>query len=430
MDRLAALIAAARHRLGTRMGRFRRAVAGWDWPMIVIVVGFAVAMPWQLALTALFPWMTWRPAGPFSAYEQALRDAAIKHPEDQRILRRVDGKTVQFINFRATPLPEGQINLTGPLWVALPDEVRAACGDTDDAVLRLEHVLGLPPRGGNYQIYPITAQGGDATRPCMSGDLPTASACTFDLPTDPTKTPPASDPAAKAAAYDDLSKAYRQLRFVTEHMWDVYRTDFRDPRAAQGDYPDTGYPFTGMGWTYNWDPAAKSHAGVSEFVLPANTSVTVGAAVDPTGFCNGSASLPPVTVSASAGTPPASAPATPPATAPVPVAAPGAASPVLPEPAPATVTANPPPSAPQVAPASTSPASDTAAAPAPAPVPQATQQPPAASPAAPAASPAAPAASPAAPAASPAAPPTPPASGKDAPKKPPPHPGLPASRTR
>ena len=230
----------ANRRLGGTIGRWRRAIAGWDWPVIVIVAGFAVAMPWQLALTALFPLMTWRPAGPFGAYEQALRDAAIKHPEDQRILRRVDGQTVQFINFRATPLPEGQIKLTGPLWVALPDEVRAACGDTDDAVARLEHVLGLPPRGGAYQIYPITAQGSDVTRPCMSGDQPTASACTFHLPRDPTLSVPATDPAAKAAAYDELSKAYRQLRFVTEHMWDVYRTGFRDPRAAQGTTPIPG----------------------------------------------------------------------------------------------------------------------------------------------------------------------------------------------
>jgi hypothetical protein len=330
-------VAGAR-RLNAAMGRFRRAIARLDWPVIVIVGCFALAMPWQPLLTAVFPWISWKPAGPYAPYEQALHDASIKTPNDQKVLRRIEGTTAQFVSFRATPLPAGPLTLTGPLWVALPDELRSACNGADDVVIRLQHVLGLPPRAGNFQLYSVTAPVSQVVRPCMSGDRPSASACGFDLPPDPTKAVQPDDAAAKAASYDGLKQAYQQLRLVAGQMWSVYRTGFADPRAAQGDYPYSGYPFTGMGWTYNWDPSAKSHMGVSEFVLPGDTAVTIGSAVDPAAFCNGAVSAsapaavpaaPPVAAGSSAnppapatGAPPAAASSLPAAAAPAAVAPP------------------------------------------------------------------------------------------------------------
>jgi hypothetical protein len=38
--------------------------------------------------------------------------------------------------------------------------------------------------------------------------------------------------------------------------------------------PD-GYPWTHLGYTYNWDPAASSIVGTSEYVIPQGTSVQV-----------------------------------------------------------------------------------------------------------------------------------------------------------
>lgn len=346
MASLTTMFAAGKRRLAGGMARIRRTAAGWPWPLIVIVGGFGLAMPWQPVLVMLFPWLAWRPAGPYGAYEQALRESAIKRQDDQKILRRIEDTTVQMVNFRTTPLPGGQLKLPGPLWVALADEVKAACADSDDAVLRLQHVLGLPPRGGNPQVYPIAARSADMLRPCVSGDALTASACSFDLPPDPTAAPPPADGSAKAAAYDKLSDAYKQLRFVTDAMWQRYRTGFPDRRAADGDYPYTGYPFTGMGWTYNWDPAVGSHVGVSEFVLLSGSTVTVGAPIDPTSFCNGSA--------ASAGLAPV------PAAAPAPAAdAPAAAAP------PTQAAPLPPPEAPR--PATPAPAGVPSSAPSPVP---------------------------------------------------------------
>jgi hypothetical protein len=288
--------------VASSMDRLRRSAAGWNWPVIILVLGCALVTPWRQLLGLLGPGFLWLPGGPFAAYEAALRAAAIKTPEDQKVLRRIEGDSIQFVSFRATPLPagiDGKLTLNGPLWVALADELRAACHDADESPLRLEQILGLPPRHGDWQLYPVTASASQVFRPCMSGDAPSASSCSFDMPSDPTQAKPA-DEAMKAEVdklskeeyverskqeYDRLQEEYRRLRFVASQMWNVYRAGFPDPRAAPDDYAYTGYPFTAMGWTYNWNPVARSHAGVSEFVMGKGQTVTVGAPVDPSIFC-------------------------------------------------------------------------------------------------------------------------------------------------
>jgi hypothetical protein len=45
-----------------------------------------------------------------------------------------------------------------------------------------------------------------------------------------------------------------------------------------------GYPWTRLGYTYNWNPEA-SIEGTSEFVIPEGTSVEVCGVVPATEFC-------------------------------------------------------------------------------------------------------------------------------------------------
>jgi len=49
---------------------------------------------------------------------------------------------------------------------------------------------------------------------------------------------------------------------------------------------EKGYPFTAMGWSYNWDPAAKTPMGVSEYVLRRRTVVHDATWVSPAQFCS------------------------------------------------------------------------------------------------------------------------------------------------
>jgi hypothetical protein len=112
-------------------------------------------------------------------------------------------------------------------------------------------------------------------RPCVGrSDIGTAT-CEFELPD-----PPAAD--ADAAT---LRNAYDQQRLVTKHMWESYRIGFRRDGAAPSDYAYTGYPFTGMGWSYNWARASRNHVGVSEFVVKRDATIKIISDKTPADFC-------------------------------------------------------------------------------------------------------------------------------------------------
>lgn len=96
----------------------------------------------------------------------------------------------------------------------------------------------------------------------MSTADPEAASCSLNMP---------QAPAADA----DLRKAYNHLRFVAEQMWTQHRTGFPSKYAGPDDYPYTDYPFTGLGWTYNWNAEHPTHVGVSKFVIPSKTKLTL-----------------------------------------------------------------------------------------------------------------------------------------------------------
>jgi hypothetical protein len=269
-------------------GYFRRA---WqlNLPIIVIVLGFLLVMPWGPFCRAMLPWLlTWGLPTPFADYERALREAAIKTSADQRILRTITTDKVQLVHIRNYPLAQGDQTLTDDVWAALPDELRQACAGAGDPLLRVQQILGLPPRvSGQHSIYQITAQTKDVKRPCMSGDDLNSPACRFDLPSDPTEGIDVDKPSSDKQELKNVVDGYRQLRFVAGQMWNVYRTGFQAAHVAAGDYPYKGFPFTGMGWSYDWSRRSRTHVGVSEFVIKKGALVTVEPPIDPATFCNG-----------------------------------------------------------------------------------------------------------------------------------------------
>jgi hypothetical protein len=48
-----------------------------------------------------------------------------------------------------------------------------------------------------------------------------------------------------------------------------------------------GYPWTGYGYTYNWNDSAKNNVGVSEFVVLPKTPIHVLRVMRPEVFCRG-----------------------------------------------------------------------------------------------------------------------------------------------
>lgn len=263
----------------------RSVTAELDWPLVVIVAAFIVLVPLYWFWPALLAQLAQRLET--TDYERAIRNAAVKTTASGKVgnLRTIDLKAsqVEVVTFSEGP-PASP--LEWPAFVALEAELKAKCAGKPDAARALEQILGLPKDSGPRSIYRVTVLLDKAGkppifRPCVSDQKVSSANCSLTFPkllTAPTISE-RSTADQKAQAYDDLAKAYDQLEtiaFVAEQMWKSYRVGFSKQ----------GFPFTGLGWTYNWDPAADAPVGVSEFIVRKGADVKVGEPVSPESFCS------------------------------------------------------------------------------------------------------------------------------------------------
>lgn len=91
--------------------------------------------------------------------------------------------------------------------------------------MRIAQILGPPPQGdqnGRRMMFQFTAQASDIFRPCASGSSTKGLTCERDR--------------SKTSDNDTA--------FVFDKLWTSHTDNIQ------------GYPFTGMGWTYDWSPQA------------------------------------------------------------------------------------------------------------------------------------------------------------------------------
>jgi hypothetical protein len=154
------------------------------------------------------------------------------------------------------------------IWVTLDDEVGRQCRQWhlrgDPLRERLEQLLGLPP-GSPVQYRKtrfVTMQVASTNlqRACLGVNNSDAQhpVCTLGLPAGETN---------------------EVQQFVMQQMAGSYVMD--NPAGP-------GYPFTRLGYTYDWHPEAvtKKHYGASEFLLAPKSQVNVLAITSTDDFCN------------------------------------------------------------------------------------------------------------------------------------------------
>lgn len=207
---------------------------------------------------------------PQREYEKSIKDAAAREP----------GWDVPL-----TPLPQGRLTVstftddmaldteTIYTWVAPAGELRRRCSAKRDTVLALEQILGLPPLknpkpGHEWRVYVFDIEAHDLFRPCPGG-LDSAA--------------PSDKPRCRLASDIDPALDSEFTTFLLQQWWSAHRAT-----VEPGNDPELGYPWTGMGWTYDWDPASKTHIGVSEFVVKKHAAVSNVRTMTPTEFCNSS----------------------------------------------------------------------------------------------------------------------------------------------
>jgi hypothetical protein len=181
------------------------------------------------------------------AYDAAVRDAAVFSASRMYALRAVPRgvDTVDVVTWTAYPDSYRQPTVTlgfGDVWATLDPEVRERCREFDAATRteRLDQLLGLPTSTQERMFVSLRVNVTDIFRPCPDPDVFTTS-CT-------------AQPASTGS---------------TEHLAWMARQSFT---AAQ---VPGGYPWTRLGYTYDWSPDAHHRYGASEYVIRRNAVVQV-----------------------------------------------------------------------------------------------------------------------------------------------------------
>jgi hypothetical protein len=186
--------------------------------------------------------------GADTAYDAAVRDAAVFSASRVYPLRAVPpgADTVDVVTWTAYPDSYRQqptVTLTfGDVWVTLEPEVRERCRGFDAATRteRLSQLLGLPQSPQERMFVSLRVRVADMFRPCADADVFTTTC--------------AAQPASAAS---------------TEHLAWMARQSFT---AAQ---VPGGYPWTRLGYTYDWSPNAQHRYGASEYVIRRDAMVEV-----------------------------------------------------------------------------------------------------------------------------------------------------------
>jgi len=144
------------------------------------------------------------------------------------------------------------------VWVTAVPQLRQFCRDLDrrgDALrLRLAQRLGLPPDATYDRFVELWVRPQDLVRPCPDPEV-TDRECELRPPT--------------PEAHVQISDAHQE--------W------FQELKATS--YGPNGYPFTGLGYTYDWHPSTDE-VGPSEFVLRPGEDAQIRATYSTAAYCD------------------------------------------------------------------------------------------------------------------------------------------------
>ncbi len=135
-----------------------------------------------------------------------------------------------------------------PLWVTAIPEVQEICrakkfGRKEGLDLRLKQLIGLPPDVEKNYFVEFWVQPKDLFRPCPDREI-TDSSCDLCFP---------------------------------ENTDEDYLTWFKNQRneSYYNCLWNANYPWTQLGYTYDWNRRNKQHIGLSEFIIGENTDIVV-----------------------------------------------------------------------------------------------------------------------------------------------------------
>lgn len=190
-------------------------------------------------------------------YKASIEDAAMIEPDEIIPVKAITADTQQFVTWTSYPdsykLGEDITLSWGETWVTLDKAVQKQCMtfDKQKLDLRIQQLLGLPPQQQARDRYFVilTVNTNDMFRPCANGSL-LSEQCEAEFP---------------------------------ENATEEHKAWYAGQSANSYQTPN-GYPWTRLGYTYNWNPEANE-VGVFEFVIKKGASVNVVSVTPTKEYC-------------------------------------------------------------------------------------------------------------------------------------------------
>ena len=136
------------------------------------------------------------------------------------------------------------VNLSREVWVTTAPELKNFSKSLkEERTLRLEQLLGLPPKAGKTRFVEMWVKPGDLFRPSADPEI--------------------SDSEAEV----EFRISNKFVKVSDEHI--KWYSDLK-----KQSYGANGYPWTRLGYTYDWGKN-QSHIGLSEFVIMPGATVEI-----------------------------------------------------------------------------------------------------------------------------------------------------------
>lgn len=208
-------------------------------------------------------------------YDEAIHEAAVFAPGDElQLVPLAPGADGTFTvttwagcrgagapNRCGSYVPATSVTLKWDVWVSGGNEVRTRCSTwTGDVVLQIQELLGMPPPQKpmppeTTERQFVTFSGVPATsifRPCTDPRIDTDHCSGTTLPA--------------SMAPNAPPDYYKWFANQAMSAWQI------SPKGQAA----AGFPWTRLGYTYNWTPGAPNHYGASEYVISGGSkAVTV-----------------------------------------------------------------------------------------------------------------------------------------------------------
>jgi len=167
----------------------------------------------------------------------------------------------------------------GPVWLTAVPFVKRFCESLslppDGLRLRLEQHLGLPPNADYDAFVEVWVDPATFFRPCADPEI-TDGECELNLTTQPVAkdgTCPWASSFANQTSKAFVTVSQAHLDWMCSNWTSTYTGD-----------PKTSYPWTALGFTYDWGDATDIY-GESEFVAPKGTTVVVQSITPTADYC-------------------------------------------------------------------------------------------------------------------------------------------------